>query len=46
MSECLHMGFFAASVPAVQTMEPDQSGGRGKHELGRQLESPVSVIYK
>ena len=47
VSEHLHMGSFSASVPAVQTKGARSEQGVGKkHEMGRQLQALVTVIYK
>ena len=41
------MGSFSASVPAVQTKGARSEQGVGKkHEMGRQLQALVTVIYK
>lgn len=43
------MGWFPAPVPAVQTEAAGSElveGKKKKHEMGRQLHAPVTVIYK
>lgn len=46
MSECLHMRFFTAPVPAVQTKGVRSVLGVEKHEMGRQLQALATLIYK
>lgn len=46
MSECLHLGSFSTSVPAVQRKVAFSEWGIEKHEVGHRLQGLVTRIYK